>query len=172
MARKKDEDLLALLAGFSETFGADNKIMSVANVASVIAIAKNMKCPRPMAIVEHPYAVFELTKNIVITPANTYPIPHGFSEDMLKDFWALTLDGVPILNDGNIDIAANGTAVGGCFSKAALCTVQSMAPKTERERDASLRATELVLVSDYGCYELDDGYGIKLIFEAAKPAVA
>jgi hypothetical protein len=44
-----------------------------------------------------------------------------------------------------------------------------MAPKTERERDASLRATELVLVSDYGCFELDDGYGISLTFEAAKP---
>lgn len=168
MARKKDKDLLALLAGFSETFGADGYLMTLGNVASIIAISKNMKFPRPIAIVEHPYAVFELTKAIAITNTASFPIPHGFSEDMLKDFWALTIDGVPILNDGNITVT-DDTAAGGCFSKAAMCTVQSMAPKTERERDASLRATELVLVSDYGCFELDDGYGISLTFEAAKP---
>ena len=39
--------------------------------------------------------------------------------------------------------------------------------RQERQRDASLRATEVVMTSDYGVFELDDTKGAGLIFDAA-----
>ena len=57
--------------------------------------------------------------------------------------------------------------IGGLFAKEALVLVESVGFNTERERDASLRATELVVTADYGVFELDDAYGYALTFSAA-----
>ena len=46
-----------------------------------------------------------------------------------------------------------------------MCIIESKAPGVERERDASLRGTEVVMVSDYGVFELDDSYGAPMLYE-------
>jgi len=50
--------------------------------------------------------------------------------------------------------------------------VPSQAPNIERERDASLRATEIVIVSDYGVFELDDAYGFPMQYELGNPSTS
>jgi hypothetical protein len=171
MARKKDEDVIALFPALNggTTLGTAGASLTMANIAGCIAHAKNNKYPKPISIVAHPYSVFALTEQMIITAA-TYPMPHGLAEDLVKDFWAITIDGIPVFNDGNIVPDGLDDAIGAIFSKSAMCIVQSMAPKTEKERDVSLRATEIVMVSDYGCFELDDSYGAPMTYDAAAPA--
>ena len=40
----------------------------------------------------------------------------------------------------------------------------------ERERDASLRATELVVTADYGAFEIDDSRGASMTYTSADPS--
>ena len=46
-----------------------------------------------------------------------------------------------------------------------MAIIESKAMGTERERDASLRAWEVVVVADYGVFEIDDSYGAPLTYE-------
>ncbi len=167
VARKIDTDCLALFDGLSNAYGASGAGLNLRSFLAVVAILKNLKAPRPWACVHHPYAIYKLAKNITTT-AGTYPFPRGFSEDLLKDYWNMTIDHVGVFDDGNITPSAS--AKGAMFSKDAFAYIQALAPTVERERDASLRATEVVMVTDYGVFELDDNYGIEMQYSAAVPS--
>lgn len=176
MARKKDRDIIALFDDFTATdLGATAKPMTMVALGGVLAYARAEKFPRPYSIVHHPNTIYDLVSTMTITPSATYPIPRGYAEDLLKDFFALVIDKCPLFSDGNIDKNAGsvaGDAYGAIFSKAGLCIVESLTPTTEREYDASLRATEVVMVADYGCFVLDDDYGATLLYDATAPGTS
>ena len=77
------------------------------------------------------------------------------------------LNGVPIFEDGNLSVDGSDDAVGVIADKSAMAVLSSVETRTERQRDISLRGTELVITSDYGVFELDDTKGAPLTFDAA-----
>ena len=172
MARKKDTDIIALFPALNATttLGVADCTWTMAKLGSYMAYAKNAKFPKPISIVHHPYSIMDLVAAMTLTPSVTYPMPHGYSEDLLRDFWKMTVNGIPLFEDGNIVPDGSDDAVGAIFSKSALCIVESLTPRTERERDASLRAWEVVVVADYGCFELDDDHGAPITIDAAAPS--
>ena len=90
----------------------------------------------------------------------------GFSEERVRNFWKINIDGVNFFWDANIAVISGyASGYGAIFSKDAMCIVESLAPTVERERDASLRAWEIVHVTDYGVFELDDQYGFPAQYE-------
>ena len=173
MARKKDTDVTALYSGFSTDIGAAGRSMSLANVSATVAYAKGNKFGSQVYIVQHPFAVWDIANTGASTSA-TYPIPAGYSADLLDNFFSglRPLNGVPIFEDGNITIDSSDDAVGVCCDKTALAVLKSVDTRTERQRDASLRATEVVMTSDYGVFELDDSKGVALTLDAATPATS
>ena len=173
MARKKDTDVTALYSGFSTDIGAAGRSMSLANVSATVAYAKGNKFGSQVYIVQHPFAVWDIA-NTAVTASTTYPVPHGWSEDLLGNFFSglRPINGVPIFEDGNITIDSSDDAVGVCCDKTALAVLKSVDTRTERQRDASLRATEVVMTSDYGVFELDDSKGVALTLDAATPATS
>ena len=173
MARKKDKDVLALYSGFSTDFGSAGRSMTLANVAATVAYAKGNKFGSQVYIVQHPFAVFDIA-NTAVTASATYPVPHGWSEDLLGNFFSglRPINGVPIFEDGNISIDSSDDAIGVCADKTALAVLKSVDTRTERQRDASLRATEVVITADYGVFELDDSKGVALTLDAGTPATA
>lgn len=177
LARKVDGDIITLFDGFSEATGGTDDAISMAYFQACItrleagSAGTGEPAPMPYACVLHPHTIYTLRSAVAV--AGTYPIPSGYSEDMLKEWHELTLGGVPVFRDGNISINSTSTAAkGAMFSKSALCYVESQAPNIERERDASLRATEINFVTDYGVFELKDAYGIEMEYLAQTPAVA
>jgi|TARA_Y100000034_G_C6789353_1_gene353307 hypothetical protein len=173
MARKKDKDVLALYSGFSTDIGAAGRSMSLANVSATVAYAKGNKFGSQVYIVQHPFAVWDIA-NTAVTASATYPVPHGWSEDLLGNFFSglRPINGVPIFEDGNISIDSSDDAVGVCADKTALAVLKSVDTRTERQRDASLRATEVVITADYGVFELDDSKGVALTLDAGTPATS
>lgn len=169
--RKMDRDGIALFAGYSTVMGADNKNLTMQNWAACIANAKSLKMGASLFGVHHPNGVYDIAKSAAVTPSQTYPLPHGFSEDLLKNFYKFTVNQVPIFEDGNIDkISAVDSGYGFIGSRGAAVCLKSKGFDTERERDASLRATELVCTADYGWFELDDSLGAALQYEIGLPA--
>tara|TARA_R100000808_G_scaffold770_1_gene3710 strand:- start:603 stop:1472 length:870 start_codon:yes stop_codon:yes gene_type:complete len=175
MARKKDTDVHALYSGLNggTTLGAAGATMSLANVAGSIAYTKANKFGSQTYILQHPNAVFDIA-NTAVTASSTYPVPAGWSEDLLGNFFSglRPLNGVPIFEDGNLSVDASDDAVGVIADKSALAVLKSVDTRTERQRDASLRATELVMTADYGVFELDDSRGAPLTFDAAAPSTS
>jgi len=171
MARKKDTDVHSLYSGFSTSLGAANTTMSLANTAGAIAYAKANKFGSQVYIIQHPNAVFDIA-NTAVTASSTYPVPKGWSEDLLGEFFSglRPLNGVAIFEDGNLTIDSSDDVVGAIADKSALCVLNSVTTKTERQRDASLRATEIVMTSDYGVFELDDSRGASLTMDASAPS--
>ena len=173
MARKKDVDVLALYSGFGTDIGSAGRAMSLANVSATVAYAKGNKFGSNVYIVQHPFAVWDIA-NTAVTASSTYPVPAGWSADLLGNFFSglRPINGVPIFEDGNITIDSADDAIGVCADRSALAILKSVDTKTERQRDASLRATEVVITADYGVFELDDSKGVALTLDAATPATA
>jgi hypothetical protein len=171
MARKKDNDVTALYSGFSTDLGASGRDMDIANVAAAIAVAKGSQYGSQLYINHHPFTVFDLAKEAAGTAA-TYPMTPGWSQDLLGNFWSgiRPIFGVPIFEDGNITRTTPAATVGVIADKSALAVLKSVDTRTERQRDASLRATEIVITSDYGVFELDDSRGAALTLDSTTPA--
>ena len=173
MARNKDVDVLALYSGFSTDIGAAGRSMSLANVSASVAYAKGKKFGSNVYIVQHPFAVWDVA-NTAVTASATYPVPAGWSADLLGNFFSglRPINGVPIFEDGNITIDSSDDAVGVIADRSALAVLMSQDTRTERQRDASLRATEVVITADYGVFELDDSKGAALTLDAGTPATS
>uniref|UniRef100_A0A6M3KU46 Putative capsid protein n=1 Tax=viral metagenome TaxID=1070528 RepID=A0A6M3KU46_9ZZZZ len=168
-ARKVDTDIIALFASLNggTTLGADNVAMNMAAVSGVVAFAKANKFPSPISIVHHPNAVAELAKAAAAIGATYYAgIMPGLSDELLRNFWKINISQVNIFEDGNIaKITGYDSGYGAVFSKSAMVMLESKGVDTERERDASLRAWEVVMIQDYGVWELDDTYGAPVQYE-------
>jgi hypothetical protein len=172
MARKKDTDVHSLYANLNagETVGAATKFMKASNVQGAIAYAKANNFGSQIYILHHPNSVAYLSKEAaVVASSGSAALPEGWSADLLKNFWSglRPMNNVSIFEDGNLTVDSSDDATGVIADKSAMAVLNSVDTRTERQRDASLRATEVVMTADYGVFELDDSRGAGLIFDAA-----
>ena len=166
MARKKDTDVIALWPNLNggTVLSADNQTFSTANVHAAISRAKANKFGNQLYIIHHPNAVAELSKASATTAdtAAAAGLTNGWSVDLLQNFYSglRPINGVSIFEDGNIGkISTTDSGYGVIADKTAMAALNSVDTRTERQRDASLRATEVVMTADYGVFELDDSRG-------------
>ena len=178
MARKKDGDVIALYSSLNASTllgGTGPTYMKASNVQGIIAYAKANKFGSQLYILHHPNAVAYLSKEAAVTAsATSSEISSGWSADLLKSFYSglRPMNGVSIFEDGNIEIDSGDDGVGVIADKGAMAALTSVDTRTERQRDASLRATEVVMTSDYGVFELDDTRGAAFRSEIGDPAFA
>ena len=170
MARKKDNDVLALYTNLNggSKLGAATKFMKASNVQAIIAYAKANKFGSQLYILHHPNAVAYLSKeSAVVASSGSAAMPEGWSHDLLGNFWSglRPMNNVPIFEDGNITADSADDGIGVIADKSAMAALTSVDTRTERQRDASLRATEVVMTADYGVFELDDTRGAGVTFD-------
>ena len=170
MARKKDTDVLDLYTNLNggTKLGAATKFMKASNVQAVIAYAKANKFGNQLYILHHPNAVAYLAKeSATVASSTSAELSNGWSADRLKSFWSglRPMNNVSIFEDGNISEDSDGDGIGVIADKTAMCVLNSVSTKTERQRAASLRATEIVMTADYGVFELDDSRGAGITFD-------
>jgi hypothetical protein len=172
MARKKDTDVIALWPNLNggTVLGADGRDMNTANTHAVISNAKANKFGNQLYLIHHPNAVATLSKQAATTAdtAAAAGLTSGWSVDLLQNFYSglRPINNVPIFEDGNIEkVASVDSGYGVIADKTAMAALTSVDTRTERQRDASLRATEVVMTADYGVFELDDSRGAAVQFE-------
>ena len=175
MGVKFDQVLLALFDGFSlDTVPGTGQSVEIEDLAKCVAelkacaLSSGGPAPEPISCVLHPYGIYDIVSELTTGVWGATQIPHGLTEDVVKNYFRGKdkLWGVPIFSDGNITIDSTPDAIGGLFSKGALCYVMSKEWSIERERDASLCGWELVAVADYGAFELVDKWGCELKHDA------
>ena len=155
MARKKDTDAIALFSGFDDTYGGDTAV-TFAKASGLIANAKENKYGNPLFVVHHPNVIWTVAADVGNIIA-TYPLPDVFNKPAVKDYYSgVKIGGVPFFEDGNIEVVSGQTYGYGVIAhKSAMGYLVASAKTERRQRDESLRATEVIVVEEYGMFEAD-----------------
>lgn len=165
IATKIDKDLIALFDGFSSSLGAAGSEITVADLMKAAATLKTNKARGQMAAVVHPYHAYQLKANLT----NTFVNPNGgdLQNDAMRNAYVGQIGGIDIYESSNVSIDGSDDAKGAVFVPEALAIAMKRDFNLETQRDASLRAFELNATAIYGVGELDDDYGVELLFDAA-----
>lgn len=165
IARKMDKDLTALFAGFSVAQGDGSAAITAADIFKAVAKLRNAGVPgTDLYAVVNPLIAYDLKANLT----NTYANPNAgmLQNEAMQTGYIGMLAGVPVFESANV-AETDGDSVGAVFHRDALGLALMQDIQIESQRDASLRATELVATAVYGVGELYDGYGIGLNFDSS-----
>ena len=166
IAKKIDTDLTALFGGFSNTVGGNTTVMSAALIFNAVAKLRATGVPSDnLACILHPNIAFDLKSGL----SNTFANPNqGVGNEALRTGFAGQIAGVSVYETSNMaDSSGNnpgttGDYKGAVFHSDALGLAMMQDLKIETQRDASLRADEIVATAVYGVGELQDSYGCEV----------
>lgn len=158
IAKKIDRDLTALFSGFSNSVGNDGDDLTIATLQQAATKLRAAGVPGPY------YGVFnpEQTHALKSTLTNTFVNPNAgvLQNDAMREGYIGRIVGIDIFETSNV-VEDSATAYSGAvFSRDALGLAMMRDIQIETQRDASLRATELVATAVYATGELHDSYGI------------
>ena len=169
IATRMDKDLTALFGSFSTGVGAADQTITVNKIFEAVAnLRKNGVPSTDLACVLHPMVAYDLKAAI-----GTQAFAGGdFQTEALRSGYVGSLAGVPIFESSNMtdasdnDPGTTGDYKGALFHRDALGLAIMQDIQIEQQRDASLRATELVATAVYGKGEIFDSYGIEMEFDS------
>ena len=167
IAKKIDQDLLALFSGFSNGVGGASTAMSAALVAQAVAKLRANAVPGDaLACVVHPYVAYDLKANLTNTFAN--PNAGIIQNEAMAAGYVGTLFGVPVFESSNIaDTGTAGDYVGAVFHRDALGLAMIGDINIETQRRASFIGDDVVASCHYAVGELYDAYGVKITADSS-----
>ena len=167
IAKKMDQDLLALFSGFSTGVGGASTAFSAAILAQAVARLRANSVPSDqLACVVNPYVAYDLKSALTNTFAN--PNAGIIQNEAMATGYVGTLFGVPVFESSNI--ANTGTAgdyVGAVFHRDALGLAMIGDINIEAQRRASFVGQDVVASAHYGVGELYDGYGCAITSDSS-----
>ena len=169
IAKKIDVDLIALFDSFSKIVGGADVAFSAAKMFEAVAELRNLAVPSSdLACVVHPYIAYDMKSGV----SNTFGAGSGATTDIgneaMRSGFVGTVAGVPVYESANIDnTGTTGDYKGAVFHRDALGLAMMQDLKIETQRDASLRADEIVATAVYGVAELNDTYGVELMMDSS-----
>ena len=165
IAKKIDTDLTALFDGFSSVVGSAGAEVTVAKIFEAVATLRQAAVPMPLAGVLNPKVAYNVKKNLTNTFVN--PNPNDLTNEALRTGYVGNIAGVQMFETSNVDGTTDtDNCKGGIFHRDALGLAMMQDLKIETQRDASLRADEIVATAVYGVGELHDSYGVEILGES------
>ena len=165
IAKKIDTDLTALFDGFSTSVGGAGTELTIAKIFEAAATLRQSGVPGPYYGVFNPKAIYNVKKSLTNTFVN--PNAGDLQNEAMKTGFIGQIGGVQIFETSNVDGTSDtDNCKGGVFARDALGLAVMQDLKLETQRDASLRADEIVATAVYGVSELHDSYGIEMLSES------
>ena len=160
IATKIDSDLAALFSGFSTEKGPGaGSELTVQDLFECAAELKTNKAPGPYYGVFHPKQIFNVKKSLTNTFVGR---DTELSNEAMRSGFVGNVAGIQIFEASTVGVDGSDDSIGGVFSQDALGLAMMQDLKIETQRDASLRADEIVATAVFGVGELHDTYGVKL----------
>jgi len=169
LAKKVDEDIAALFSGFSSsgTTAAGVSELTPDDILSAIAQLRANSVTGPYIGVFHPYQTYNLRKVLANAGAATVPALSDVGNEVLRGGYIGRLFGVDIYESAVVTGTSAGAYVGAVMHQDALAFCLKKDVIIETQRDASLRATEIVASMSYAVGELFDLHGVKITTDAS-----
>ena len=161
IAKKMDQDLIAKFADFATAndIGSATAAMSAADIFKAIALLRQAGVSgSDIACVVNPLVAYDMKSGLTSTFAGH---AGDLSNEAMRTGYVGTVAGVNVFESANVP-HTTGDSVGGVFHKDALALAMMQDIKIEVERNASLRADELVATAVYGVNTLFDTYGCQM----------
>jgi N4-gp56 family major capsid protein len=172
IAKKVDTDLAGLLDDFASANdqGGAGTELTVDLLFKAQAILRSANVPAPYYGVFHPKATFNLKKTLTVPAFASSGGGLSVSEignEALRNGYVGRIAGIDIFENANISIDASDDSNGGVFHPMSLGLALKEDFKIETQRDASLRATEIVASITYGVGVIKDTYGVTVLTDTA-----
>ena len=169
IAKKVDTDLVGLFSSFTtNTAGGAGTELTADLLFKAQAQLRSLAIPAPYYGVFHPKAVFNLKKTL--TQAGYGTSSSAISEignEALRNGYIGKIAGIDVFENANLSIDVNDDSVGGVFHPASIGLAMKEEFKIETQRDASLRATEIVASIVYGKAVVKESFGVAVTTDAA-----
>ena len=167
VAKKQDQDLIALFDGFSTTLGDGTAAISAASVFNAASTLRaNALNLNECAVVLHPKIAYDLKANLTNTFAN--PNAGDLQNEAMRSGFVGSLAGLRIFETSNMsNTGTAGDYKGAAMHRDALALAEMQGLKIETQRDASLRADEIVATAVYGVGEIHDSYGVEIHMDSS-----
>lgn len=170
VAEKLITDITALGSGFSTSVGTTTVALTEAQFRSAITTLVINKIKQPYYAMIYPTQAEHLGTSIgstISAASTTGRSPRAETNDLTmgSSMRLGTLFGAEILGSSTVPTANAGADSAGFVAGAsrALAYVEKWAIRPEMERDASLRASEVVVTAAYAVGEKDDNAGVAII---------
>jgi HK97 family phage major capsid protein len=167
VAKKQDQDLIGLFDSFSVTLGDGTTAISAASVFNVASTLRaNALNLNDCAVVLHPKIAYDLKANLTNTFAN--PNAGDLQNEAMRSGFVGSLAGLRVFETSNMsNTGTAGDYKGAAMHRDALALAEMQGLKIETQRDASLRADEIVATAVYGVGEIHDSYGVEMHFDSS-----
>ena len=167
VAKKQDQDLIALFDGFSTAVGDGTTAINAAAIFNALSTLRgNALNINDCAVVLHPKIAYDLKANLTNTFANANA--NDLANEALRSGFVGSLAGMRIFETSNMsNTGTTGDYKGGAFHRDAIALAEMQGLKIETQRDASLRADEIVATAVYGVGEIHDSYGFEMHFDSS-----
>ncbi len=166
IAKKIDTDLLGLIDSLSTEVGDGTAAITPAAIFNAASTLRAAGLPvNETYCVLHPKIAYDLKSGLTNTFAG---LDHDLANEALRNGFVGQLAGIKIFESGNMSNTGNaGDYKGAVFHKDAFGIAMMQDIKIETQRDASLRADEIVATAVYGVGELHDSYGVEIHFDSS-----
>ncbi len=176
---KLDQDCLGQLADGTNDIGGGSTLTLglLAAARGILAgnpLSAGGPCPGPYNAFIHPFTYVDIVDVVTpLVPTANLSEPVGMAgtvnDEIVRNFTVNRLFGMNIWEAGNIVVTSNDCA-GGVIGPRSIILAVSEERDTFPEDDASLRATEINVVGEYGVGEYLAGWIVELSLDAATPA--
>lgn len=171
IASKIDKDLTALFSSFTTNVlgnvSAATANLTAADIFKAVSKLRAQGVPgNELYAVVHPEIAYDLKANLTNTFAN--PNAGMLQNEALMTGYVGMLAGVPIFETSNlVNNGTTGDYVGAVFHRDALGLALMRDISVETQRDASLRADEIVATAMYGVGVIYEEYGVAMGFDSS-----
>jgi len=166
LANKIDTDLLTAVSDFTSSVGTSGADITETNFLESLYTLESGNAKGPFVSVLHPIQIHDLRIALKATTGSIWGGPSAPAEDIGA---MASLYGVDIFQSTKCaSVNTNADRQGVMMpmgNQSGLAYVLKTGAKTEFQRDASLRATEIVVTAVYGhgCVNADSGGGVKIV---------
>ena len=161
IAKRHDRALTGLFSSFSSSIGAAQDEIEVKDLFEAYATLKANAVPGPYFGVFNPKAIYNVKKTLTNTFVN--PNPANVVNQAMTEGFIGRIAGIDIFESSNVVEESATNSVNAVFSRDALGVAVAQNINIETQRDASLRAEEIVASTRYGVSVLHNSYGVKLL---------
>ena len=162
IAKRHDRALTGLFSSFTTQIGANQTEIEAKDLFEAYATLKANAVPGPYFGVFHPKSIYNVKKtltNTFVNPSNALNV----TNQAMTEGYIGRIAGIDIFESSNVVETSASDVTNAVFSRDALGVAVAEQLKIETQRDASLRADEVVASTRYGVSVLHNSYGVKLI---------
>jgi hypothetical protein len=173
MVNKVDGEIAALFPSFSIRVGAAGDAVSATTIFKAVGQLRSQNARGQIFVVLHPFQAMDLKIQLAGAGNTNMTNPPMVGNQVLTNGVIGNLGGAIILESNNVgkdindSVSGTGNFVGCAFTQDAIGYMVKRNIRVETQRDASLRADEIVGSMAYKAAELFDEYGVGILGKAS-----